>query len=123
QRYDNICVEQGGKVYSVPAVFSDEDNLRNVINRILQPVGREVNRSTPIVDAHLSDGSRVCATIPPVSPKGSTLTIRKFNNQMMTAAKYIELQSLSQQMLLFLKLCVLGKVSIYVSGGTGTGKT
>ena len=123
QRYDNICVEKGGKVYSVKAVFADEESLRNIINRILQPVGREVNLSTPIVDAHLKDGSRVCATIPPVSPKGSTLTIRKFNNSMMTAEKYIELHSLSPKMLEFLKKCVLGRVSIYVSGGTGSGKT
>ena len=123
QRYDNICVEKGGKVYSVKAVFADEESLRNIIYRILQPVGREVNLSTPIVDAHLKDGSRVCATIPPVSPKGSTLTIRKFNNSMMTAEKYIELHSLSPKMLEFLKKCVLGRVSIYVSGGTGSGKT
>lgn len=123
QRYDNICVEREGKVYSVKAVFSDEENLMNIINRILQPVGREVNKSTPIVDAHLEDGSRICATIPPVSPKGATLTIRKFNNAMMTAQKYIELGSLSPKMLQLLRICVLGKVSIYVSGGTGTGKT
>lgn len=123
QRFDNICVEFAGKVHSVKASFADEDSLRNVINRILQPVGREVNLSTPIVDAHLQDGSRVCATIPPVSPKGSTLTIRKFNNSMMTADKYIELRSLDEKILDFLRLCVLGKVSIFVSGGTGTGKT
>lgn len=123
QRYDNICIEQKGKVFSVDAVFTDEDHIRNVINRILQPVGREVNLSTPIVDAHLKNGSRVCATIPPVSPKGSTLTIRKFNNSMMTAEKYLELKSLSPKILNFLRLCVKGKVSIFVSGGTGTGKT
>lgn len=105
------------------AAFMDEQNLRNVINRILQPVGREVNLASPIVDAHLSDGSRICATIPPVSPKGATLTIRKFNNKMMTAAKYVELKSISVSMLKFLEKCVRGKVSIFVSGGTGTGKT
>lgn len=123
QSYDNICVEKNGKVYSTKAAYADEESLRNVINRILQPVGREVNISTPIVDARLADGSRVCAIIPPVSPKGSTLTIRKFNNAMMTSDKYLELNSLSQSMLLFLQKCVLGKVSIYISGGTGTGKT
>lgn len=123
QRYDNICVEKGGKVYSVKAAYADEESLRNAINRVLQPVGREVNISTPIVDAHLADGSRICATIPPVSPLGSTLTIRKFNNKMMTAEKYLEFKSLSENMLKFLELCVLGKVSVFVSGGTGTGKT
>lgn len=123
QRYDNIVVEKGGKIYSVQATFSDEDSLQNVINRILQPIGRAVNLSTPRVDARLEDGSRVCATIPPISPKGSTLTIRKFNNSMMVAEKYLELQSLSEKMLTFLAKCVRGKISIYVSGGTGTGKT
>lgn len=123
QRYDNICIEKGGRIYSVKGTFTDEQHLKNVINRILQPVSREVNMSTPIADARLLDGSRVCATIPPVSPRGATLTIRKFNNKMMTPEKYLELNSLSSQMLDFLKLCVLGKVSIFVSGGTGTGKT
>jgi len=123
QRYDNICIENKGKVQKTNTAFMDEQNLRNVINRILQPVGREVNLASPIVDAHLMDGSRICATIPPVSPKGATLTIRKFNNKMMTAQKYVELRSLSEGMLDFLKKCVLGKVSIFVSGGTGTGKT
>ncbi len=123
QRYDNICVERAGKVYKVNSSFTDEEHLRNVINRILQPVGREVNRSSPIVDAHLKDGSRVCATIPPVSPKGSTLSIRKFNNDMMTAQKYLELKSLTEPILEFLKLCITGRISIFVSGGTSTGKT
>ena len=123
QRFDNIAIELKGQVYSTTAAFMSEDNLKNVINRILQPVGREVSISTPIVDAHLLDGSRICATIPPASPRGSTLTIRKFNNDMMTAQKYLELNSISKEMLAFLSLCVVGKVSIFVSGGTGTGKT
>ena len=123
QRYDNIVVEIKGKIRSVKASFSDEEALQNVINRILQPIGRAVNLSTPRVDARLQDGSRVCATIPPISPHGATLTIRKFNNSMMVASKYIELKSISQNMLDFLDKCVKGKISIFVSGGTGTGKT
>lgn len=123
QRYDNIVVEIKGKIRSVKAAFSDEEALQNVINRILQPIGRAVNLSTPRVDARLQDGSRVCATIPPISPHGATLTIRKFNNSMMVASKYIELKSISQNMLDFLDKCVKGKISIFVSGGTGTGKT
>lgn len=123
QRYDNIVVEIKGKIRSVKACFSDEEALQNVINRILQPIGRAVNLSTPRVDARLQDGSRVCATIPPISPHGATLTIRKFNNSMMVASKYLELKSISQEMLDFLEKCVRGKVSIFVSGGTGTGKT
>lgn len=123
QRYDNIVVEIKGKIRSVKACFSDEEALQNVINRILQPIGRAVNLSTPRVDARLQDLSRVCATIPPISPHGATLTIRKFNNSMMVASKYLELKSISQEMLDFLEKCVRGKVSIFVSGGTGTGKT
>lgn len=123
QRYDNIVVEIKGKIRSVKACFSDEEALQNVINRILQPIGRAVNLSTPRVDARLQDGSRVCATIPPISPHGATLTIRKFNNSLMVASKYLELKSISQEMLDFLEKCVRGKVSIFVSGGTGTGKT
>lgn len=123
QRYDNIVVEKNGKIFSTKTFFSDEQALQNVINRILQPVGRAVNLSTPKVDARLEDGSRICATIPPISPKGATLTIRKFNNSMMVDSKYLELGSLSEPMLEFLKKCVQGKTSIFVSGGTGTGKT
>ena len=123
QRYDNIVVEKNGKIFSTKTVFSDEQALQNVINRILQPVARAVNLSTPKVDARLEDGSRICATIPPISPKGATLTIRKFNNSMMVDSKYLELGSLSEPMLEFLKKCVQGKTSIFVSGGTGTGKT
>lgn len=123
QRYDNIVVEKNGKIFSTKSVFSDEQALQNVINRILQPVGRAVNLSTPKVDARLEDGSRICATIPPITPKGATLTIRKFNNSMMVDSKYLELGSLSEPMLKFLKKCVQGKTSIFVSGGTGTGKT
>lgn len=123
QRYDNIVIEMKGKIQSVNASFSDEESLQNVINRILQPIGRAVNLSTPRVDARLQDGSRVCATIPPISPHGATLTIRKFNNSMMVAEKYLEYKSISREMLDFLEKCVKGKVSIFVSGGTGTGKT
>lgn len=123
QRYNNICVEKKGRVYATKTMFTDEENLKNVINRILQPTGRDINISSPIVDADLPDGSRICATIPPVSPKGATLTIRKFHNAMMDADKYLELGSLSSEMLHFLEICVELKVSIFVSGGTGTGKT
>ncbi len=123
QRYDNICIEMKGKIASVKESFADEDNLRNVINRILQPIARQVNLSTPIVDARLADGSRICATIPPVSPYGATLTIRKFQNERMTPQEYVRLKSISLEAMLFLKACVRAKMSIFISGGTGTGKT
>lgn len=124
QRYDNICVEIDGRIYATKASFSDESTLRNIINRIVQPVGRQINLHTPIVDARLADGSRVHATIPPISPDGATLTIRKFSDDVLSADDYLyKHQSLNQNMLTFLSTCVRGKESILISGGTGSGKT
>ena len=123
QRFDKICVEVNGKIKKTQVSFNDEQHLQNVINRILQPINRQINLRVPKVDARLEDGSRVCATIPPVSPDGATLTIRKFQNEKMTVDKYIELKSISQEAMDFLENCVRAKVSIFVSGGTGTGKT
>ncbi len=123
QRYDNICVEKRGIMHRVEASFTDEAQLQNVINRIVQPVGRQINLSSPIVDARLSDGSRVNATIPPVTPDGATLSIRKFSDKAITGKDYINLGSLNRPMLEFLIKCVEGKISMIVSGGTSTGKT
>lgn len=123
QRFDNICVEKGGIMYHVNAAFTDEAQLQMVINRIVQPVGRQINLSTPIVDARLGDGSRVNATVPPVTPDGATLSIRKFSDKAMTGEDYLKLESLDENMLDFLSKCVAGKVNIIVSGGTSTGKT
>lgn len=122
-RYDNICVERNGIVEKTDASFTDEEHLMTVINRIVQPVGRQINLSTPIVDARLSNGSRVNATIPPVTPDGATLCIRKFSESVMSGSDYLKLNSLNNEMLKFLALCVQGKVSMIVSGGTSTGKT
>lgn len=123
QRYDKICIERMGKVMKTNVSFNDEEHLRNVINRILQPINRQINLRLPIVDARLQDGSRVCATIPPVTPDGATLTIRKFQNEKMTPEKYIELGSITEEAMDFLRRCVRAKVSLFISGGTGTGKT
>lgn len=123
QRYDNICVERNGLIEPVDTAFLSESHLRNVIGRIVQPVGRQINLYTPMVDARLPDGSRVNATIPPVTPDGATLTIRKFPQKSMTGEDYIRLHSISPDMLTFLKWCVEGKVNIIVSGGTTSGKT
>ncbi len=123
QRFDNIVIEKDGRTYNVDTAFTNEDNLRTIIQRIVQRVGREINLSTPIVDARLLDGSRVNATIPPISPDGATMTIRKFNNDKLKASDYLKIGSLNQQMLYFLERCVKGKMNIFISGGTGTGKT
>lgn len=123
QRYDNICIEKRGIMYSVDSSFNDEAHLQNVINRIVQPAGRQINLSQPIVDTRLPNGSRVNATIPPVTPDGATLSIRKFSDDVMNGEDYIRLGSLNQAMLDFLSACVKGKISLIVSGGTSTGKT
>ena len=123
QRYDNIVIERDGLIEKVSAAFMNEDHLRNIINRIIQPIGRSINIQNPMVDARLSDGSRVNATLPPVSPDGATLTIRKFSEKAMTGEDYVRLGSLTNNMLYFLAKCVEGKLSLIVSGGTGAGKT
>lgn len=123
QRWDHICIEREGKIHRVQATFTDERHLQTVIQRIVQPIGRQINVSRPIVDARLSDGSRVCATIPPASPDGATLDIRRFFDVALTGEDYIRLGSMNEDMLDFLRKAVRAKSSIIVSGGTGTGKT
>ena len=123
QRFDLICVEKDGVIVPVKATFMDDDHLRAIIDRIIQKVGRQLNLFTPMVDARLPDGSRVNATIPPVTPDGATMTIRKFSTKALTGEQYIGLGSVSPQMLLFLKACVEARVSLIVSGGTNSGKT
>lgn len=123
QHWDNIVIERNGKIEKVKAAFMSEEHLRNIIGRIVQPVGRSVNIQTPMVDARLPDGSRVNATIPPVTPDGATLTIRKFSKSALTGDDYLRLGALTSDMLYFLSKCVEGKISLICSGGTNTGKT
>ena len=123
QHYDNIVIERNGKIEKADAVFHSEEHLQTIIKRIIQGVGRQINLMIPIEDARLKDGSRVNATLPPVSPDGATLTIRKFNNHVLTGKEYVRKESLNKNMLYFLERCVKGRLSIFVSGGTGTGKT
>lgn len=123
QRYNLICIEKDGFIQNVDASFMDEVHLRTIISRVIQKVNRQLNLYTPMVDARLPDGSRVNATIPPATPDGATLTIRKFSTKALTGEQYIALGSISPQMLAFLKACVEAKVSMIVSGGTNSGKT
>lgn len=123
QRYDNIVIERNGKIEKTKIAFTSEEHLQTIIKRIVQKMGRQISITQPIVDARLSDGSRVNATIPPVSVDGSTLTIRKFSDYFLSGQDYIQKDSLTKEMLYFLEKCVLGRLSIFVSGGTGTGKT
>lgn len=123
QRYNHISIERKGKVEDTDAEFVSEEHLMTVINRIIQPVGRQINLHTPLVDARLKDGSRINATIPPISPDGATLTIRRFPEKAYTGSDYLTFGSIDERMLRFLMCVVEGKGNIIVSGGTGSGKT
>ncbi len=120
---NQIYVEDKGKLKLTDLKFRDEEHLMNIINRIVSNVGRHVDEASPMVDARLSDGSRVNAIIPPLSLVGPVLTIRKFGKKPITAQQLLQFGSLTPNMLQFLEACVKGKLNIVVAGGTGSGKT
>lgn len=120
---DQIYVERKGKLELTPIKFRDNNHVLNIIDRIISPIGRRCDESTPMVDARLQDGSRVNAIIPPVSLVGPSITIRKFSKTPLAIADLIKYNSLSYQMASFLEACVIGKANIMVFGGTGSGKT
>jgi len=118
-----IYVERDGKITLTNARFTDDARVRAVIERIITPLGRRIDESSPIVDARLKDGSRVNAIIKPLALKGSCITIRKFSKKPMTAERLIELGTLTAPMALFLARSVTVRKNIIISGGTGSGKT
>jgi len=119
----NIYIEREGKVQRTNAVFESDEHLMRIIERIVAPLGRRIDESSPYVDARLPDGSRVNAVIPPISLIGPVLTIRKFFKIPLTVERLIELGSVSPEAMEFLKASVLAKLNIIISGGTGSGKT
>jgi len=112
-----------GKIRKTEQRFEDEQHLLRVIERIITPVGRRIDEASPLVDARLPDGSRVNAVIPPISPDGAYLTIRKFGKDVFDVERLLKYGSLTPQMAEFLKICVQARKNIVVSGGTGSGKT
>ncbi len=120
---NKVFVERKGRIHLTPLRFRDNAHVMNVIDRIVSRIGRHIDESSPMVDARLSDGSRVNAIIPPVSLVGPVLTIRKFSKKRITGNHLIEWGSASPNMLLFLEAAVKGKLNIIVAGGTGSGKT
>ncbi|TDT85663.1 MULTISPECIES: CpaF family protein [unclassified Arthrobacter] len=122
-RFDQVYVERAGKLTLTDTKFASDDALRRVIERIVSKVGRRIDESSPLVDARLADGSRVNAIIPPLAVNGPALTIRKFGGDALTVQKLIAFGSLSPEMAELLQACVLARMNIIVSGGTGTGKT
>ncbi len=122
-RFDQIYVERQGRLQLTDSRFTSDDALRRVIERIVSNVGRRIDESSPLVDARLSDGSRVNAIIPPLAVNGPALTIRKFGRDPLTVHDLVSMGSLSPEMAALLQACVLARMNIIVSGGTGTGKT
>lgn len=119
----NIFVERAGRVQKLNMAFESERRLEDVIQRIVGQAGREVNQANPIVDTRLPDGSRVNVVLPPVSLVGPVVTIRKFSQTPMTIQKLIQYGSLTQPIADFLEILVRARYNIFVSGGTGSGKT
>jgi len=118
-----IYVERKGKIYREPTSFESDDHLMRIIDRIVAPLGRRIDESSPYVDARLPDGSRVNAVIPPISLVGPVLTIRKFARDPITVQQMIDFGTLTAESVEFLKACVIGKINTVISGGTGSGKT
>ncbi len=122
-RRDMIYIEKNGKLIKSDRSFTSNKELRTVIERIVTPLGRRINDSSPYVDARLKDGSRVNAVIPPLALDGPCLTIRKFAKIPITFKDYVNYGTMTEPMIDFLKICVENKLNVIISGGTGSGKT
>jgi pilus assembly protein CpaF len=122
-RFDAVYVERFGVLEPTDVRFRDEEHLIRIITRIAARVGRRIDTSSPMVDARLPDGSRVNATLPPVTLDGPTLSIRRFGRRRLTSENLVRLGMLSEQMLAFLELCVVNRKNMLISGGTGSGKS
>ena len=120
---NTIYIEQHGKITLSHARFTDDERVRAVIERIVTPLGRRIDESSPLVDARLKDGSRVNAVIRPIALRGSCITIRKFAKIPLTLEKIVSFGTMTERMGRFLTRCVHAKKNIVISGGTGSGKT
>jgi pilus assembly protein CpaF len=121
--YKRVYVERKGLLELTPVQFRDDFHLMSIIDRIVSAIGRRVDESSPMVDARLSDGSRVNAIIPPLSVDGPVLSIRRFGRDRLTADDLINNKSLTSSMLELLRGCVKARLNVLISGGTGAGKT
>ncbi len=118
-----VFVERLGKLTLTDVQFHDNDHLMNIVERILTPIGRRIDESSPLVDARLKDGSRVNVIIPPLALLGACVTIRKFSKKPFSVENLIAFNTMDERMAMFLRACVKARVNILVSGGTGSGKT
>ncbi len=120
---NQVFVERRGRLTETDIRFRSNSELMRIVDRIVTPLGRRVDESSPMVDARLPDGSRVNIIIPPLCLNGPTISIRKFAKNVFTEADMLRVGTVNQSMVDFLRACVLGRQNIIVSGGTGTGKT
>ena len=118
-----VYIERSGKLELTNLTFQNDDHVMRIIDRIISPIGRRIDESSPMVDARLTDGSRVNAIIPPLSLVGPVITIRKFAASPFTVDDLIRFGTATPEMFDFLKACVEARLNIFVSGGTGSGKT
>ncbi|MDO5154357.1 MAG: CpaF family protein [Eubacteriales bacterium] len=120
---ENIFIEKAGQLIQTNKRFENEERLRRVIQQIVANCNRIVNETIPIVDARLEDGSRVNVVLPPIALDGATMTIRKFPKEFFTMEKLIEMGSITREAAQFLEVLVKARYNIFISGGTGSGKT
>ncbi|WP_462411055.1 CpaF family protein [Neobacillus sp. Marseille-QA0830] len=121
--FNDVYYEKSGKIYRSHVQFIDNQHVIRVIERIVSPLGRRIDESSPMVDARLPNGSRVNAIIPPLALKGPSLTIRKFSETPFTIKDLVQFGTLNEQMAEFLEVCVKSRLNVFISGGTGSGKT
>lgn len=119
----NIFIEQKGNLSRANITFENDDHVLRILDRIVAPLGRRIDESSPLVDARLPDGSRVNAVIRPISLVGPTITIRKFSKKPLTVDDLIRFGSMTKEIAEFLRACIIARLNIVVSGGTGSGKT
>jgi pilus assembly protein CpaF len=121
--FDSVYIERAGQLVETNVRFKDASHVRMIIDRIVSGIGRRIDDSSPIVDARLIDGSRVCAVIPPLSLIGPVLTIRRFGKKLLSTEDLLKNETLTTGMLDFLSGCVEAKLNVVISGGSGSGKT
>ena len=122
-RSDEVFVERLGKLERWPVSFTSDRAVQGIIERIVAPIGRRIDESSPMVDARLKDGSRVNAVIPPLALKGPSITIRKFSKRKLDSSDLLKFGSASPAMIEFMRVCVEQRKNVLISGGTGSGKT
>src|SRR5258708_3361878 len=121
--FDNVYIERAGRVVETNVRFKDAAHVRMIIERIVSAVGRRIDDSSPIVDARLLDGSRVCAVIPPLSLIGPVMSIRRYGKKVLTTDDLLKNETFTAGMLDFLSGCVEARLNIVIAGGSGSGKT